>query len=267
MRDMMKYIVAILFSGLLVSCSGTNSRSVQYFPNMYEPVGYEAYGEYEVFENDTEAELPVDGSIPRGWLPYNYDNTTEGYQLAKTSLKNPNRYSKDNEAAGQQLYTIYCAICHGDEGNGKGYLVQQEKILGVPSYDDQGRAITEGSIYHVMYYGINTMGSYASQTDENERWQIVQYVEKLKSELEGGTTRLDTLDVGDSASMASSENNLIPAVNQREEIENDQSDTSVFTEGVSTDDASSEVEENSNSTDAPVSKKFIEDNKDRDQED
>ncbi len=85
---------------------------------------------------------------------------------------------------GKMLYDIYCGICHGNKGNGKGNLVDREKILGVPSYDDVGRAITTGSIYHVIYYGKNTMGSYANQLNEQERWQVVAYVEKLKADLE-----------------------------------------------------------------------------------
>jgi len=67
--------------------------------------------------------------------------------------------------------------------------MQQEKILGVPSYDDQGRAITEGSVYHVMYYGINTMGSYASHTSVEELWQVDHYVMQLKAALEGKEQR------------------------------------------------------------------------------
>lgn len=230
---------------LLFSCSKVanedvtkhDDRDVQYFPNMYRPVGYEAYGEYEVFENGQEAKLPVEGSVPRGWKPYDYENSNEGYQAAKAGLKNPIVYSKENEGEGQQLYTIYCAICHGDKGNGKGYLVEREKILGVPSYDDAGRAITEGSIYHVMYYGINSMGSYASQTNEEERWQIVQYVQKLKAELEGVPIRYDLAEEKSDAlelateeserevekvrdSMVQAENaktSLVPAVDKREE--------------------------------------------------
>ena len=72
-----------------------------------------------------------------------------------------------------------------DEGDGKGILVKSEKILGVPSFDDQGRAITEGSVYHVILYGLNTMGSYASQLSQKEMWQVNMYVMKLKRDLEG----------------------------------------------------------------------------------
>jgi len=57
----------------------------------------------------------------------------------------------------------------------------REKILGVPSYAD--RAITTGSIYHVIYFGKNAMGSYANLLTEEERWQVTAYVETLRSEL------------------------------------------------------------------------------------
>jgi hypothetical protein len=45
-------------------------------------------------------------------------------------------------------------------GNGKGKLVEREKFR-VPSYKD--RVITEGSVFHVVTYGLNAMGSHANQ--------------------------------------------------------------------------------------------------------
>ena len=53
--------------------------------------------------------------------------------------------------------------------------------MGIPSYAD--RDITEGSIYHVLMHGINLMGSHAGQVDDEERWQIAQYVLKLREDL------------------------------------------------------------------------------------
>ncbi len=192
MKNSINIIVVAITIISVVSCKKDSKPNYQYMPDMYESVGYEPYGEYGVFPGSQEAMLPAEGSIPRGWMPYDYKNSNEGYQQAKDSLKNPIRYTKANEEAGKALYDIYCAICHGGQGDGKGTLVKREKILGVPSYDDPGRIITEGSIYHVMYYGINTMGSYAVQTNEEERWQIVQYVQKLKADLEGKTVRIDS---------------------------------------------------------------------------
>lgn len=218
MKSLFKIAGVTLMSLLAVSCFNEKDRNYQYFPNMYKSVGYETYGEYEVFEGSQEAKLPVEGTIPRGWMPYEYDNTTEGYDLAKAELKNPLPYTEDNVNEGKALYTIYCAICHGDKGDGKGTLAQREKILGIPAYDDAGRAITEGSVYHVMYYGINTMGSYAAQTNEKERWQIDHYVMDLKAQLEGKPKREPLTEDEAKQFDSSSENQM---ANADEEMTND----------------------------------------------
>ena len=56
-------------------------------------------------------------------------------------------------------------------------------LLVIPSYADPVRDITTVSTYHVIYYGRNTMGSYANQLNEKERWMVTSYVMKLKSDL------------------------------------------------------------------------------------
>ena len=184
--------------------------------NMYEPVGYEAYGAYNVFENEQEAKLPAEGTVPRGWAPYDYEDSAEGKANAKANLKNPIAYSDDNLSSGKQLYTIYCAICHGDKGDGKGTLAKREKILGIPSYNDQGRAITEGDVYHVMYYGLNTMGSYAAQTSEEERWQIAHHVMKLKDALDGKPERQTVNDDSQVENTATNETSMTTEVSVME---------------------------------------------------
>lgn len=185
MRNIVKIAVVIMASFSLVSCFNENKPNFQFMPNMYEPVSYETYGDYEVFPGQQEAMLPVEGTISRGWMPYDYPNTTEGLNLAKVELENPLAVTEKNLSEGKELYNIYCAICHGDKGDGQGVLVKREKFLGIPSYDDAGRNITEGGIYHVQMFGLNSMGSYASQTNELERWQITQHVMNLKAALKG----------------------------------------------------------------------------------
>ena len=51
------------------------------------------------------------------------------------------------------------------------------------AYNRSDRPITEGSIFHVITYGLNSMGSHANQLDAKERWLVANYVLKLKSEL------------------------------------------------------------------------------------
>ena len=183
MKSLTKIVVLVVLVSF-VSCQKKTRPNYQFMSNMYEPVGYETYQQAEAFKGDMEAQLPAVGSIPRGYMPFDFANTTEGYDLAKTTLKSPLDSTQVDLARGKELYDIYCGICHGNKGKGQGKLVKREKILGIPSYDDAGRAITQGSIYHVIYYGKNTMGSYANQLNEEERWQVVAYVEKLKADLE-----------------------------------------------------------------------------------
>lgn len=185
MKSLVK-VIAVVGVIALVSCQSKSRPNYQFFPNMYESVGYETYQEvndvpYGEYKDKMEAQDPVAGTIKRGWMPFEIENTAEGKQFAKDSLANPLAKTEANLANGKDLYGIYCAVCHGNNGKGDGKLVKREKFLGVPNYAD--RDITEGSIYHVIYYGLNSMGSHAGQLNEKERWQVAMYVNKLKADL------------------------------------------------------------------------------------
>ena len=184
MKSLIKITVLALVLVSFVSCQNDSRPNYQFMPNMYESVGYETYSESHAFRSGFEAQLPVDGTVARGYLPFDYSNTIEDFNLAKVNLKSPLDSTQVKLEEAKVLYDIYCGICHGNKGDGQGQLVKREKILGIPKYDDIGRAITEGSIYHTIYYGKNTMGSYANQLNEEERWQVVAYVLDLKAKLE-----------------------------------------------------------------------------------
>ncbi|MDD2673556.1 cytochrome c [Flavobacterium petrolei] len=177
------YKITLLFgiTILVSSCHNNAAPNYQYFPNMYESVGYETYAESNAFKNGKEGQLPAEGTVNRGFEPFEYENSTAGYELAKANLKSPLDSLSRNPEKGKELFEIYCISCHGASGNGKGKLVEREKFLGVPSYKD--RVITEGSIFHVITYGLNSMGSHANQLSAQERWLVTDYVLKLKSEL------------------------------------------------------------------------------------
>ncbi len=112
------------------------------------------------------------------------ENTLEGRELARLNVSPLDSVNVEiNLTKGKEMYNIYCAICHGPKGKGQGTLVKREKILGVPSYDDAARNINVGSTFHVVQYGLNSMGSYASQLNTTEMWQVSEYVMQLKSDL------------------------------------------------------------------------------------
>lgn len=198
MKNIVNIAVTILIMLSVTSCFDKKKPNYRYMPNMYTSVAVETYSEYEILPNGQAALTPVKGTISRGWMPYEYENTQEGKTLATKELKIPLAVNEENLAKGKELFNIYCAICHGNKGDGQGTLVKREKFLGIPSLADKGRNITEGDIYHVIMYGLNSMGSYASQTNEKERWQITMHALDLKSKLNGeplwSSTQKDSME-------------------------------------------------------------------------
>ncbi len=186
MKNLLKIALVLGVVLSFSSCKDNNSPNYQYMPNMYESVAYETYSESSAFNSPTglhgkEGQLPPDGTIKRGYVPYEFPNTPEGYNAAKLNSVSPLDPSKVDMKKAEELFNIYCAICHGTAGDGKGNLVKQGKFLGVPNYKD--RQITEGSVNHVINFGLNSMGSYANQLNQQERWMVSAYVMKLRSQL------------------------------------------------------------------------------------
>ena len=176
-----KLIIALVVVASIFSCNDKKTRQAQYMPDMYESIPYDADGA-EGLGGEPVNSKPVAGTIARGGAPaYDIPDTNEGYEDAKIGLKSPLEITEKNLENGKKMYAIYCISCHGKKGDGNGYLSTSEKFSGIPNYKD--RDITEGSTYHVIMHGKNLMGSHSSQLTYKERWQIVQYVEVLRTDL------------------------------------------------------------------------------------
>ena len=165
-------------AGSAVALSSCNldktTPGYSYMDDMYRSPAHQTY------EPGTGKE-PAEGSVPRGYVPYTIPNSNEGYTASMANTEVPAFYETLDAEAGMQLYTQFCSHCHGEKGDGNGILMQREKILGIPGYGaDKLPNITPGSIYHVIMYGKNNMGSHASQLNYDERWKIIKYVWKLR---------------------------------------------------------------------------------------
>jgi mono/diheme cytochrome c family protein len=103
--------------------------------------------------------------------------------------------SKADLAEAGRLFNINCAVCHGAKGEGNGPLATSGKVGGIKSLVSAvAIAYPDGRLFHIMTYGQNNMGSYASQLNRKQRWQIVQYVRTLQAPaLKAATPVMDTL--------------------------------------------------------------------------
>jgi mono/diheme cytochrome c family protein len=168
-----------------------NSPGVEFMPDMYRSPSLEYYQVHTV-DGDTlnNAMKPVKGSVARGFMPYAYPNTPEGYEMAGANLHNPLPASNRQqwEAEGEKLYGQFCVHCHGATGAGDGKV--GGKLPGPPpAYNGALKNLPEGKIFHTMTYGKGTMGSHSSQLTQEERWKLVYFVQKLQGPKE---TAVDT---------------------------------------------------------------------------
>ena len=182
----LKLITCGTFALMLVagftSCGkkDANSPGFEFMPDMYRSPSVENYGTY-IIGDDTlnSAMLPVKGTIARGYIPYVYPNTVEGYEQAGLYLKNPLALTPQVEKDGEVLFGKFCIHCHGATGAGDGKVAA--KLPGPPpAYNGPLKNLPEGKIFHSITYGKNSMGNHASLLNTQERWTLVHYVQKLQ---------------------------------------------------------------------------------------
>jgi mono/diheme cytochrome c family protein len=206
-----------VFTVMLTSCQspGVNSTGSEYMPDMGHSVAYEAntYGYYSLNRWGSAADLhkmvqprtPLSGTIARGYagsdankggrgvtvkpngsVPYYYADTEEERTRAIAEItKSPYPITEGGLATGKELYNINCAICHGEKGDGAGYLVRDDggKYPVQPAnflLDDLINS-SNGRYYHSIIYGKNLMGGYGDKLSYKERWEVIQYIRSLQA--------------------------------------------------------------------------------------
>ncbi len=180
---------AIIIAAMIIisSCKDKRSTGWEYAPNMYEHIAPDPDQANDNFKDGKTAQVPPAGTTPIGFVRFDYPNTKDGYELAGAEVKSPLPQTQANYADGKLLFAHFCSPCHGLGGQGDG-LVVAHGFPAPPSYSkgqsSRGGAmkdLTDGKIYHTITYGVNAMGSYASQLDPTERWKVIMYVHHLQT--------------------------------------------------------------------------------------
>jgi len=168
-------LTLILFS----ACDRTRSTTGwDYMPDMYYSEAYETWSPNENFSDGKTMRTPVEGTVPRGMVPFPYENTEEDRLLAGDELTNPVTPSEENISEGKKAYQVYCINCHGEQGDGQGFLYTSQRYPYPPAslVNEKVRNLRDGEIYHTITVGYGVMGAHGAMISQEDRWKIVTYI-------------------------------------------------------------------------------------------
>ena len=96
--------------------------------------------------------------------------------------RNPLPATLDNIDQGKQLFTSYCMVCHGLDGQNTGVPFATEMSPQIPSLASSTvQTYTDGQLHWIIQNGIFPSGMPASNGDfsNDEMWQMVLYMRHL----------------------------------------------------------------------------------------
>lgn len=173
----MKLKSALVFSLLLVGCS-KETPIMQYMPHMANTPNLKAQRGYDAFPDGAGVRMPPDGTLPRGFQRYHYDDP----EVAARELTNPLAFNEVNVKRGEKIFNTYCYVCHGYKGLGDGPVVPPFPIP-KSLHSENMRNWKDGHIFHVITRGQGVMPSYAQQIQPKDRWAVILYVRALQRAL------------------------------------------------------------------------------------
>jgi hypothetical protein len=178
-------VILFLVSAILSGCNrDRNNPGWDYFPDMFYSTAYETFSKNPNFRDGMTMRVPVAGTVPRGFKPFNYTIDPESRIKAGKELINPFLSSPENLLKGEKAYTTFCIGCHGSSGNGDG------KLYTSGLYPLKPRSLTsenvvkllDGEVYHSVILGFGSMGAHGSQITQDDRWKIILHIRQLQKE-------------------------------------------------------------------------------------
>jgi mono/diheme cytochrome c family protein len=183
-------LAAVAAPLVLAGCRGMKSDDppVHPNPNMDHQQRFEEQEANPFFADDAAMRTPVPGTVARGRL-----RTTENAPalLGRTAAGDfvaeiPVQVTAALVERGQERYEIYCSVCHGLAGDGRGVIMagnggQGYGFTPAPTYhSDFLRTVPDGYLYDVIANGVRSMPSYGHEVSPADRWAIVAYVRALQ---------------------------------------------------------------------------------------
>ena len=174
---------SVLFA-VLATTGCWEQWSENWFPQMKWQKAVQAFERVE-WNGQVAGFVPPEGSVPVNAAPPEYGRLD---LAGLDELRNPtNPGTFHSIARGQELYRVYCIVCHGERGMGDGLVSRAGPNQG-PFGDvwsvTTASAKSDGYIYNVIHVGNGgrfgyRMPSY-KRIPDMDRWHLVNYVRHLQ---------------------------------------------------------------------------------------
>lgn len=90
--------------------------------------------------------------------------------------ENPVKPTPESLAKGKKMYAIDCAMCHGENGNGKGELAEGMKNVTDFTAPDAMKNRTDGELFYIMRKGKGEMPPEGDRAKNDDIWNLVNYI-------------------------------------------------------------------------------------------
>jgi mono/diheme cytochrome c family protein len=101
--------------------------------------------------------------------------------IIDTLPTNPILADETSLQRGEILFSIYCALCHGDKGQGDGPLAEHYEDRPIRTLTSANiTAQFDGQLFRTISEGLSRMPPQAEALTPRERWDVINYLRTLE---------------------------------------------------------------------------------------
>ena len=207
-------VVCLVISTAGFQGSFTRNTPIEVFPDMdrqarVRPQAPNLFDKVLGAGDGRGSRLPVIGSVARGAAVDDQPANTGRKAGSEDWVEvNPLGVNADTLERGRERYTIFCAPCHGQAGDGNG-IVTQYSLITADLHQHRLVQAQDGYLFDVISNGFNAttnavgiayrrMPAYKSKISTKDRWAIVSYIRALQYSQLG---KLEEVDPGKKAEL------------------------------------------------------------------
>ncbi len=210
--------VAMLLGPL--GCQGYREYKTprQFFPDLDDQPKWKPQEKTGFYADGRTMRKPVAGTVPFGRNEFVRDPAQDAWakdfmELRDDVLKEdkalylglnedgktyvekiPMKVTIDLVKRGQNRFNIYCSVCHGYMGDGKGTVGEYFTVKPANFHDKKfivfdptipDPLTRDGYVFHTAREGVRSMPGYAHALTERDTWAIVAYIRALQASQQG----------------------------------------------------------------------------------